>query len=67
MKAFIIKKMCPARPDICPSMKICPNHALYYVEDKSEKMKGRIEVDMDKCDGCGKCVDACCGKCIEMR
>ena len=67
MKPFIIKKRCAAQPDICPPMKECPMQAFSYVEDENEPIGGRIEIDLEKCDGCGKCVALCCGSCIEMR
>jgi len=24
-------------------------------------------IDPEKCEGCGKCVEVCCGHCIELR
>lgn len=66
MKPFIIKERCPAMADTCPSIKACPTGAIYYVADKSERMGGRIEVDLEKCDGCGQCADVCCGHAVEM-
>ena len=67
MKPFIVKERCAAQPDICPPMKACPNSAFSYVEDEDEPIGGRIEIDLEKCGSCGKCVDICCGHCIEMR
>lgn len=48
-------------------MKACPNKAFTYVEDDDEPIGGRIEIDYEKCKGCGKCAECCCGHCIEMR
>jgi formate hydrogenlyase subunit 6/NADH:ubiquinone oxidoreductase subunit I len=48
-------------------MKACPNSAFSYIEDEDEPIGGRIEIDYEKCEGCAKCVDICCGHCIEMR
>jgi ferredoxin len=48
-------------------MKECHVKAFSYVEDENEPIGGRIEIDPEKCDGCGKCVALCCGNCIEMR
>lgn len=67
MRPFIAKERCAADPGICPPMKECPMGAFSYIEDDNEPIGGRIEIDLDTCDGCGKCVEACCGKCIEMR
>lgn len=67
MKPYIIKEKCAAQPDICPPMKSCPNHAFSYIEDDNEPIGGRIEIDYEKCEGCGKCAGLCCGHCIDMR
>ena len=67
MKPFIVKERCAAQPNICPPMKDCPQKAFSYVEDEDEPIGGRIEIDLDKCESCGKCVEICCGNCIEMR
>ncbi len=67
MKPFIVKEKCAAQPDICPPMKACKNKAFSYVEDDDEPLGGRIQIDHEKCEECGSCVDLCCGHCIEMR
>ena len=67
MKAYIIKKKCAAQPDICPPLTKCPVKAFSYIEDEDEPLGGRMELDTDKCTGCGECVGLCCGNCIEMR
>jgi Pyruvate/2-oxoacid:ferredoxin oxidoreductase delta subunit len=67
MKPFIIKERCAAQPDICPPMKACPKNAFSYVEDEDEPIGGIIVIDLEKCGGCGKCAEICCGHCIEMR
>lgn len=67
MIPYIDKRKCAAQPAICPPIKSCPNQAVSYVEDKSEKIGGRIVIDLERCEGCGKCVEICCGHCIEMR
>jgi uncharacterized Fe-S center protein len=67
MQPFIIKERCAAQPHICPPMKDCPVQAFSFVEDDDEPIGGRVEIDMEKCNGCGRCVAACCGNCIEMR
>lgn len=67
MKPFIVKERCAAKHTICPPMKICPNSAFSYVKDKDEPVGGRIEIDIEKCESCGKCADVCCHHCIEMR
>lgn len=67
MFPFIIKERCAAQPGICPPIRTCPQNAFVYVEDEDEPIGGRIEIDLEKCDSCGKCVAICCGHCIEMR
>ena len=67
MKPYNVKEKCAAQRDICPSMKACPNNAFSYVGDEDEPIGGRIEINLEKCEGCGKCVEICCGHCIEMR
>ena len=67
MVPFIDKRKCAAQPDICPPIKECPNQAVSYVVDKSERIGGRIVIDLEKCEGCGKCVEICCGQCIALR
>ncbi len=29
--------------------------------------EGRIDFDLERCNGCGVCVDACCGSAIELQ
>lgn len=67
MKPYIEKEKCAAQPDICPPMKACKANAFSYIEDDDELMGGRIEIDLDKCNECGKCVDLCCGSCIILK
>jgi formate hydrogenlyase subunit 6/NADH:ubiquinone oxidoreductase subunit I len=67
MIPFIVKERCAAQPEICPPMKACPKNAFLYVEDEDEPIGGRIEINLKKCDSCGKCAEICCGHCIEMR
>jgi formate hydrogenlyase subunit 6/NADH:ubiquinone oxidoreductase subunit I len=67
MKPHIIKERCAADPRICPPMKDCPMQAFSYVEDDAEPIGGRVEIDLEKCSGCGLCADICCGSCIEMN
>ena len=67
MRPFILKEKCSAQPGICPPLKECPQKAVFYVEDENEAIGGRIEIDDSKCDGCGICVDICCGNSIEAR
>lgn len=67
MKAYIVKKKCAAQPNICQPMEKCPEKAFKYVEDEEEPLGGRMELNADKCTGCGICVSLCCGDSIEMR
>jgi Pyruvate/2-oxoacid:ferredoxin oxidoreductase delta subunit len=47
-------------------MEKCPEKAFKYVEEE-EPLGGRMELNADKCTGCGICVSLCCGDSIEMR
>jgi Indolepyruvate ferredoxin oxidoreductase, alpha and beta subunits len=67
MKAFIDKTKCASDNRICMPIKQCPSGAISWVEDDDEPLGSRMEVDIDKCNGCGICVDLCCGHCIELR
>lgn len=67
MRPYIVKVKCAAQENICPPIKDCPNNAIYYITDDDEPIGGRIEFNYEICGGCGKCVDVCCGNCIEMR
>ncbi len=67
MKAFIIKERCAADNRICKPLSECPSKAIAWVEDDEEPLGCRMEVDLEKCDGCGICVPLCCGNCIELK
>ena len=51
-----IPHLCTQCPDY-PCVSACPFKAL-TVDEKT----GAVLVDVDKCTGCGKCIDACPGK-----
>jgi ferredoxin len=67
MKPYLIPRRCPVAKDLCKAIPACPVGAITYVADASEPLGGKILFDHDKCDGCGKCADACCGRAIEMK
>ena len=67
MKAYINKEKCASDNRICKPLRDCPAAAISWVEDEDEPLGSRMEVDEDKCTGCGVCVDLCCGNCIEIR
>lgn len=67
MKAYIDKRKCAAQPGICQPLAKCPANAIAYTEDENEPLGGRMELDAEKCNGCGICVSLCCGNCIELR
>jgi len=33
----------------------------------SDNLGSRMEIDHEKCTGCGICVSLCCGDCIELN
>lgn len=67
MKAYVGKKKCAAQPSICQPLQKCPAKAIAFIEDEDEPLGGRMEIDEEKCTGCGECVPLCCGNCIELR
>ena len=67
MKAYIDKRKCPASNKFCKPIAQCPENAMTWVEDEEEAFGARIEVDENKCTGCGICVPLCCSDCIEVR
>lgn len=67
MKAFVNERKCPAQDKICVILTSCPQNAASYQADPSARLGGRIVIDMERCDGCGKCVTDCCGQAVELR
>lgn len=67
MKAYIEKQKCASDNRICRPLKECPSCAITWVEDADEPLGSRMEIDYEKCDGCGKCVEICCGGCIVLK
>ncbi len=67
MIAVIDRRKCASDQRICKSLRECPTSAIFWVEDEDEPLGSRMEIDPEKCDGCGICVPLCCGNCIEMR
>lgn len=67
MKAYIEKQKCASDDRICRPLKECPSDAITWVEDNDEPLGSRMEIDYEKCDGCGICVEICCGGCIVLK
>jgi Pyruvate/2-oxoacid:ferredoxin oxidoreductase delta subunit len=67
MKAEIIGEKCPAQYNLCQPLKQCPLKAIIYEEDINEPLGARIVIDDKVCNGCGICVDLCCGQAIIIR
>ena len=67
MKAYIDKRKCSSDNRICKPLKECLEKAISWIEDEDEPLGSRMEIDADKCTGCGICVPLCCGNCIEIR
>lgn len=67
MKPVLNERKCPAQGQICPAIPACPEGAILYVEDPDAPLGGRIVFDDERCNGCGACVDACCGAAIELK
>lgn len=67
MKAYIDKAKCMTDNRICKPLKECPQGAISWIEDDDEPLGSRMEIDQNKCVGCGTCVPLCCGHCIEIK
>ena len=67
MRAYIDKRKCSSDNRICKPLTECPAKAISWIEDEDEPLGSRIEIDEEKCTGCGICVHLCCGDCIEVR
>lgn len=67
MKAYIDYRYCGANADYCKPIQQCPNGAIAIVPDEKSGFGHRFVVDEEKCDGCGLCIDLCCGECMVLR
>jgi len=67
MKPYLIERRCPAQETMCTLIAACPAGAVAYIKDEQAPLGGRIAFDYEKCDGCGKCLSACCGQAVELR
>jgi len=67
MKAYVNERKCSAQENICPILISCPQNAVVYQPDEAASLGGRIVIDLERCDGCGKCVTDCCGQAIELK
>ncbi len=67
LKALIDTRFCGANQSHCRPMQECPNEAIEIVADEKSGFGHRFVVNEEKCDGCGACIDICCGDCMELR
>ena len=67
MKAYVDKRKCYSDNRLCKPITECPAQAIKWIEDEEEPLGSRIEIDLEKCTGCGICVSLCCGDCIELK
>jgi len=66
MTAHIDKRKCSSDPRMCKPLTHCPAQAITWTEDDDEPLGSRMEINTEKCTGCGTCVPLCCGYCIEI-
>jgi len=67
MKATIYRRKCASEKQLCKPLTECPEKAITWVENDDEPLGSRMEIDNEKCTGCGICVPLCCGDCIELK
>ena len=67
MKPILNERKCPVQEKFCKAIPACPENAITYVADPTLRLGGRIGFDLEHCSGCGVCVDACCGRAIELQ
>ena len=66
MRPVLNERKCPAQEQVCKAIPACPEDAIAYIADATQPLGGRIVFDYDRCNGCGACVEACCGSAIEI-
>ena len=67
MKTYIEKRKCSSDNRICKPLVECPEKAISWIEGEDEPIGSRMEIDEDKCTGCGICVPLCYGDCIDVK
>jgi Pyruvate/2-oxoacid:ferredoxin oxidoreductase delta subunit len=67
LKPVLDERKCPAQGQICPAIPACTEGAILYIKDTSARLGGRIVFDLQKCNQCGICVNACCGSAIKLE
>ena len=67
MKAVVDKRKCPADNRFCKPVTECPTSAITWIKDENEPWGARMEVDEEKCAGCGICVPLCCAEAIGIK
>lgn len=63
-KAVLNEASCDKSP-FCGAKRACPVNAISFV--KEGIFNGKIEIDKEKCIGCGKCVNYCPHGAISMK
>jgi len=54
MRAYIDKRKCSSDNRICKPLTECPAKAISWIEDDDEPLGSRMEIDGEKCTGCGR-------------
>lgn len=67
IKAYVDMDKCASLEEYCEPLRQCPLKAIHREEDENYMLGWRTHVDDKKCDGCGICINLCCGYAIGLR
>ncbi|OGO76683.1 MAG: 4Fe-4S ferredoxin [Clostridiales bacterium GWB2_37_7] len=65
MKNAVLNEAKCDKAPYCGAKRACPAGAINFI--KEGILDGKIQIDKDKCIGCGKCVNACPHSAISMK
>jgi Pyruvate/2-oxoacid:ferredoxin oxidoreductase delta subunit len=67
MRPVLDERKCPVQEQVCKAIPACSENAIIYIPDVTRPLGGQIVFDYAHCNGCGVCVEACCGHAINLR